>query len=93
MIELHQAEWCPYSRQVRSRLTILGVDFVARQVAADADRRGELEERTGSRAIPVLVLDDATVISGTDPILAYLDTTYSETAESKPHRLKQREHQ
>jgi hypothetical protein len=31
MIELFQAEWCPYSSAVRERLTELGIDLVARQ--------------------------------------------------------------
>jgi glutaredoxin len=36
-VELFQAEWCPYSHRVRQRLTELGLDFTARQVAADPD--------------------------------------------------------
>ena len=44
MIELYQAEWCPHSHKVRQRMTELGLDFVARQVAADKeDRPDELE--------------------------------------------------
>ena len=42
MLELFQAEWCPYSHRVRQRLTELGVDFVARQVEAEPDDRAVL---------------------------------------------------
>jgi glutaredoxin len=38
VLELWQAEWCPYSHRVRQRLTELGLDFVAHQVAAGDDR-------------------------------------------------------
>src|SRR5207253_2334746 len=38
-MELYQAEWCPHSHKVRQRLTELGLDFVARQVAAEPEDR------------------------------------------------------
>ena len=49
MLTLYQAEWCPYSSAVRERLTELGVDFVAKQVAP------RQEEREGEHEIPLLV--------------------------------------
>ncbi len=52
MIELYQAEWCPYSSAVRERLTELGIDFVAKQVAP------RQEEREGQHEIPRLVTED-----------------------------------
>jgi len=36
MYELWQTDWCPASRQVRQRLTELGIDY-ARQVPVDKD--------------------------------------------------------
>src|SRR6266545_6461943 len=50
VLELYQAEWCPYSHRARQRLTELGVEFVARQVEADPDERralGRLALRLG----------------------------------------------
>ena len=41
-MDLYQAEWCPHSHRIRQRLTELGVDFCARQVAAASDERQEL---------------------------------------------------
>lgn len=62
MIELYQAEWCPYSHVVRQRLTELGLDFVAHQVEPAPDQRDAMEAAVGSRIIPVLRLDDGTLL-------------------------------
>jgi glutathione S-transferase len=90
-IELYQAEWCPHSRAVRMRLTELGLDFVARQVAAEPDQRTELEAATGSREIPVVVVEDGTVIAGEDEILDYLERAHSERTDAAEHRRKDAE--
>ena len=72
MIELYQAEWCPYSSAVRERLTELGIDFVARQVAPWPEQRGALVDRVGVDSIPVLVVD-GDVHVGSGEIFAFLD--------------------
>lgn len=92
MIELYQAEWCPYSSRVRQRLTELGVDFIARQVPADRDDRDELEQLSGARGIPVLVPEQGDPIGETDAILAYLDDTFDEDAGAERHRAKAATH-
>lgn len=92
MIELYQAEWCPYSHRVRARLTELGVDFHARQVAADTSDRTDLERATGTRQIPVLVPEGSDPIPGTDEIIEYLDRTFAETPQTGPHREKAASH-
>jgi glutathione S-transferase len=84
MIELYQAEWCPHSHKVRQRLTELGLDFVARQVAADK------EERPDELEIPTLVTERREVFSGEEEILAYLDRCYDERPDAKRHRAKAR---
>jgi glutaredoxin len=79
MIQVFQAEWCPYSHAVRQRLTELMVPFVARQVEPEPHERDAMEEATGERSIPVVVLDDGTVLSGdTDEILDHLDRLFEE---------------
>jgi glutaredoxin 3 len=87
MLELYQAEWCPYSHRVRQRLTELGVDFVARQVDADPDDRKELREATGQTSIPALV-DDGAVVTDPDVIVAYLDERYEFRGDARRHRQK-----
>jgi glutathione S-transferase len=90
VLELYQAEWCPHSHKVRQRLTELGLDFVARQVAAEPDDRDDLEAATGCREIPTLVTDRRKVFSGEEEILAYLDRSFDERSDARRHRAKAR---
>ena len=92
MLELYQAEWCPYSRRVRLRLTELGTDFVARQVEAKQDDRQAMRERTGLDSIPVLVTEDGQAIGGDRRILAWLDEHYEETPDTSRQRAQIRAH-
>jgi glutaredoxin 3 len=87
MIELYQAEWCPHSHRVRQRLTELDLDFMAHQVPVPAERTG-MERATARRSIPTLVLDDGSIVSGDDEILAVLDRRFTETSEAERHRAK-----
>lgn len=84
MIELYQAEWCPHSHKIRQRLTELGLDFVARQVAA------EREERPDEMEIPTLVTERREVFTGEDEILAYLERCFDERPDAQRHRAKAR---
>ena len=90
MLELYQAEWCPYSHTVRQRLTELGVDFVARQVAADRAAREELAERTGTDEIPTLLSEEGDPVTGEEAILAHLNERYDERPDAGRHRAKAR---
>lgn len=91
MLELFQAEWCPYSSRVRERLTELGVDYVARQVAPYREERDTLEAETGERSIPTL-RDGDTVVSGVAEILRYLDERFRPWEFAAEHRERWREH-
>lgn len=91
-MELYQAEWCPHSHKVRQRLTELGLEFVAKQVAAEPDERNELRARTGTNEIPVLVSDGGggEILRGEEEILAYLDG-FEERPDARRHRARSRE--
>jgi glutathione S-transferase len=89
VIELWQAEWCPYSHRVRLRLTELGVDWIARTIPLDRGDRGTLEEATGNRSIPTLV-DGDVVVHGADAILAHLDAHHAEPPDAARHRAQMR---
>lgn len=84
MIELFQAEWCPHSHKVRQRLTELGLDFVARQVAA------EKQERPDEMEIPRLVTEQRDVLTGEEQILDWLDRHFDERDDAPRHRAKAR---
>jgi glutathione S-transferase len=92
MLELYQAEWCPHSRKVRQRLTELGVDFVARQVAVDARSRKTMRQAIGLDEIPVLVLENGETLAGDDAIIKRLDRDYPSGGEETEHRAKALEH-
>jgi|SRR6185437_11698105 glutathione S-transferase len=85
MIELYQAEWCPYSSAVRERLTELGIDFVARQVAP------RQEDRDGEHEIPLLVTANGERLEGTDAVFGYLATLEPRDSE-RGHRAQYRAH-
>ena len=90
VVELYQAEWCPHSHKVRQRLTELGLDFRARQVAADPDARDAMKNHVGTNEIPVLVPDDGEPRCGEDDILEYL-SGFDERPDADEHREKARE--
>lgn len=85
MLTLYQAEWCPYSSAVRERLTELGLDFVAKQVAP------RQEERKDEHEIPLLVAEDGERFEGTDAVFGYLATLEPGEAE-RAHRVQYRAH-
>jgi len=84
VLELWQAEWCPHSHAVRQRLTELGVDFVAHQVAAEKD------DRPDGMAIPRLRTEQGQVLSGEEEILPWLDEHFEERDDARRHRAKAR---
>ena len=87
MIEVYQAEWCPFSALVRERLTELELEWLARPVAAERDEREEMRERVGSDTIPVVVLDDGTVLDGdAEEIATELGRRFPEPAGAHAHR-------
>jgi len=81
-MKLYQAEWCPFSHRVRSKLTELGIDYEVVNVPASTEKREELEEVAGTRAIPVLV-DGGRVISDSGEAISYLEHKY----EADPEEL------
>ena len=93
MIQLFQAEWCPYSHLVRQRLTELGVDYVIRQVEPEPPDRDALREASGDDYIPALVLEDGRVLSGdTGEIIAALDELFAPGEWEEGHRRQEERH-
>ena len=85
-MKLYQAEWCPFSHRVRAKLTELGVDYEIVNVPASTQKREELEEVAGTRAIPVLV-DGERVITDSGEAISYLEQKRaSDPEELKVHR-------
>lgn len=92
MLELYQAEWCPYSHRVRERLTELGLSYVVHQVPPEPAERDELRRRTGDDSIPALIVDGEPVTGDADELIAYLDRAFEEPPEAEGHRRQAEEH-
>lgn len=89
MIELWQAEWCPHSHEVRQALTELGLPFLAHQVAAEPEQRDEMAEAVATREIPVVRLEDGTVLDGdSDEIVSALRARHPEPSGAEAHRRR-----
>jgi glutaredoxin len=93
MIRVFQAEWCPYSSQVRQKLTELQVPYVAMPVPAEREDRERLRSEFGTDEIPVVVLADGTVLDGdAADIVRELDGRFSSGHEAAAHRHKDETH-
>jgi glutaredoxin 2 len=88
MLTLYQAEWCPYSSRVRETLTEYGVDFVAKQVAAERSDREEMRSAIGTDAIPLLVLENGTLIDEWQEIIEHVRAHYERRVDADRHREK-----
>jgi glutathione S-transferase len=92
MHELYQAEWCPFSHMVRQRMTELELPFVAYQVPPQHEHRDAMEAAVGSRVIPVLKLDDGTLLDGdAEEIVAELGARFPETDHTAEHHERRHE--
>jgi glutathione S-transferase len=57
-------------------------------VPAEPGEREQMRAATGTEEIPVLVLDDGTVIEGTKKILEHVFERYPRRADADRHRVK-----
>jgi glutathione S-transferase len=93
MIQVFQAEWCPFSALVRERLNELDLPFVALPVPVAREDRDVMEERTGTRAIPAVILEDGTVLSGdATEIVSQLDSRFPEPETAEAHKQALAQH-
>ena len=87
LIQVFQAEWCPFSARVRERLNELDLPFVALPVPVAKKERTVMQQRTGTRTIPAVILPDGTVLAGdAAEIIAGLDERFPEPPSAQAHR-------
>ena len=87
MLELYQAEGCPYCAKVREKLTDLGVSYVVHNPRLPGDEGGdvrneqtyrELTEQGGADQIPYLVdTEPEETLYESDDIVDYLEEHYA----------------
>jgi glutathione S-transferase len=77
MLELFQYEGSSDCARVRQKLSELMLDFVARQVGPDPERRTRLKLATGQTEVPALVdPENGMIVTEADDIIAYLEETH-----------------
>jgi glutaredoxin 3 len=59
-IRLYTGDYCPFCWRVKNELERLGLDYDT--VNADADRREEVIQLSGQRAIPILTIGDEVLV-------------------------------
>lgn len=65
-ITLYQLEHCPFSHRVRHMLGARGVDYRIVNVPQQRDERDDLECLSGTRDVPVLLIDGRAYVHQTD---------------------------
>jgi len=88
MIKLYQAEWCPYCRDVRMKLTDLEVNYLTVNVPRAKEDRDELFRISGQRGIPTLVHGDLVIADDDDAIIDYLETRYSQDSKRVSRKVE-----
>lgn len=77
LIEIYQFEGCPFCSKVRQKMTELNLDFIARQVEPNGERK-KVEEVSGQTGVPVIIDPNTdTVMHESDDIVEYLEENYS----------------
>ncbi len=78
MLELYQKEGCPYCKKVRSRLSALGLSWIAHSAEPGSNSADILEKISGDHQVPFLVdADRGVMMPESDQIIAYLDENFA----------------
>jgi len=83
-IVMYTTNWCPYCERARRLLNAKGAAFSEIDVETSADRRAEMQSRSGRRTVPQIFIGDHHV-GGSDDLAALeaagkLDALLSGTA-------------
>ncbi|MGH7184073.1 MAG: glutaredoxin domain-containing protein [Nitrospiraceae bacterium] len=78
MLELYQFEECPYSTQVRAKMSEWEMDYILRNVSKDKSQRPRLKKVSGQNGVPTLVdsLRNVVIAGNEKKIVAYLRNHY-----------------
>ena len=78
MLELYQFEECPYSTQVRLKMSEWEIDYVLRNVSKLKSERRRLKKVSGQTGVPTLIDSwrNVTISGDEKKIIAYLRKHY-----------------
>lgn len=78
MLELYQKESCSHSRKVRTRLSELGLSWIAHSAEQGTKPAEVLEKISGSQQVPFLVdAERGVMMPESDDIIEYLNKHYA----------------
>ena len=82
MLELYQFEECPYSTQVRLKMSEWEIDYVLRNVSKLKSKRRRLKKVSGQTGVPTLMDSwrNVTISGDEKKIIAYLRKHYRPTS-------------
>lgn len=78
MLELYQFEECPYSTQVRLKMSEWEIDYILRNVSKLKSKRQRLRKVSGQTGVPTLIdsLPNVVIAGDEKRIIAYLRKHY-----------------
>jgi glutaredoxin 3 len=68
-VVMYTTDWCPYCERARRLLASKNVSIVEIDVASAAEKRAEMQTRSGRRSVPQIFIGDLHV-GGSDELLA-----------------------
>jgi len=68
-VVMYTTDWCPYCERARRLLASKNVSIVEIDVASAAEKRAEMQTRSGRRSVPQIFIGDHHV-GGSDELLA-----------------------
>jgi glutaredoxin 3 len=71
-VSIYSTPTCTYCNQAKEFFKANNVAFEEFNVAADADKRKEMVEKTGQMGVPVITIDSEVVIGFDRPLLGEL---------------------
>ncbi len=82
-LELYQFEQCPFCQKVRTKLSDMGLSYIAHNPRKNEDRMDDLMDLGGEDQVPFLVVRDqdgevVETMYESDDIVEWLDTEFGE---------------
>ena len=72
-IVMYTTNWCPYCERARRLLKAKGASFEEIDVESAAEKRAEMQARSGRRTVPQIFIGD-THVGGSDDLAALNDS-------------------
>ena len=68
-VVIYSTPTCPYCKRAKDYLSRKGIAYTDYNVAADRDKAKEMVEKTGQMGVPVILVDDKSVVGFNQALL------------------------